>query len=330
MATEPMIRAAAATGFVNALRVAGVDPTAVLDEAGIDASLLEDPFALLPLRAFVAAFELGANRSGIASFGLKLGLSFRPETLGALGYVVLHSPTVRAALSGVDRYFAVHQGGTALGLEESGAQTVWSYRILDPTIAPRRQDAELSIGMAVACVRAIFGQPWAPLEIWFEHAAPEDTREHRRLLGADVRFRQACNAVVVDPSLLDREMPAPDPTLLEVLQRHVDALLAERADETSLAAQVRTLIANAIAHGAPSIEAASKKMAMSGSTLRRRLREEDTTYQEQVDVVRKALAERYLPERGLSLTEIAFLLGYSDASAFTRAFKRWTGTTPLT
>lgn len=328
MATESMVRASAASGFVDALALAGVDAPALLAEVGLDVAALADPFGEIPLRCFVAMFEAAAAHTEDPHFGLHLGLAFAMTDLGVLGYVLANSPTIEDAFRNLGRYFCVHQEGTSMGVERDGATATLSYRVEDPTISPRRQDAEFSIGMCVAALRTVTTEGWAPREVRFEHAAPADASEHRRLLGTTVSFGHDTNSVVLEAALLDQPTRGADASLLPILERHIAGLLAERPAASDLAGQVRHIVARALGDGCPTIDMIADELGTTARTLRRRLDELGTTFQELVDAARLALAGEYLGDAAVSLTEVAFLLGYSDASAFTRAYKRWTGETP--
>jgi len=323
---EPRIRAAGAAGLVPLLRSAGVDPAELARRAGLDPARLDDPEDWLPLRRFVALLELLAEELADPRFGLHLGLTQTPAELGVLGYVAMHSPTVHAAFTNIARFLSAHQEGVELGFEREGDAVYFTYRISDPTIQPRRQDAELTMGVGMSFVRALLGEGSHAREVWLEHAAPADPSEHRRLLGCGVRFGCRTNAIVLDASVLERSPPSPDPGLLAILERHADAMVETHED--SLGAQVRGAIFVRLKDGVPPQQEVARSLGMSAPTLRRRLDDEGSSFKEELDATRRALAERYLGDRRLTLTEVAFLLGYSDASAFHRAFKRWTGLTP--
>lgn len=323
---EPRIRASGAAGLVPLLLGAGLDPEALARRAGLDPARLADPEAWLPAHGFVALFELAAEELDDPRFGLRLGLLQTPAQLGVLGYVAMNSPTVRVAFSNISRYMAAHQEGAELGLEREGDTVRFTYRIADPSIAPRRQDAELTMGLGMSFVRALLGDDFAAEEVWLEHDELVDPSEHRRMLGCDVRFGRRTNAIVLDASVLERSPPDPDPALLAILERHADGMLASVED--SLAAQVRSAIGARLQDGVPSQQAIARSLGMSPPTLRRRLDAEGSSFKQELTAARGGLAQRYLRDRSLTLTEIAFLLGYSDVSAFHRAFKRWSGSTP--
>jgi len=329
MAAEPTVRAGAVRGVLEALAAAGVDADALFADAGLDArAIAADPEHPLPLRAFVDTLERAAARLGAPRRGLRVGLAHAPPALGVLGYVLRCSPDVGTAARNLQRYLAAHQQGARFTIERDEGVARLGYRIADPTIAPRVQDAELTVGIGIALFRALTPGGFVAREVWLEHAAPAGDAEHRALLECPVRFSMPINAVVVDAGVLDQPTPSPDPTLLGILERHAAQQVAERQSARSLAAQVRAAIADRLRDGVPTLEAIARPLGMSEATLRRRLDEEGTRFRDELDAARHALARRYLDDPEPTISEVAFLLGYSDGTAFHRAFKRWTGQTP--
>ncbi len=329
MAAEPTIRAGAIRAVLDTLRQTGLDAGALFREVGLDADAIDrDPELAVPLCSFVALLELAAARLSAPRFGLRVGLAHTPSALGVLGYVLVHSPDLGAAVANLQRSIGAHQQGAALTIERAGDEVRVGYRLVDPSIHPRVQDAELTVGVGVALFRGLLGGAFRPNEVWLEHGVPADDAEHRELLGCPVRFGMPTNAVVVDRALMARSTRAPDAALLPILERHAARILEERARATSLAEQVRAAVAERLRDGVPSARDVARPLAMSEATLRRRLDEEGTTFRVELDAARRGLALRYVDDPALTISEVAFLCGYSDGTAFHRAFKRWTGAAP--
>jgi len=144
-----------------------------------------------------------------------------------------------------------------------------------------------------------------------------------------VRFGCATNAFVVDREFLERQVPAADPRLYKILRRYLDHVLSEMPREDNFLASMRKAIAEAMREGVPKLAPVAKRLATSPRTLQRRINEHGLNFKELTDDTRRRFAMKYLKDRKHTLTQIAFLLGYSEVSAFNRAFKRWTGSTPL-
>src|SRR5512133_729216 len=163
----------------------------------------------------------------------------------------------------------------------------------------------------------------------FRHPRPANTSEHQRLFGREPFFSADVSALEWDRSALEWEVPGTDPALSRILERHAQALLAEKPElGQAYADRVRTVLASALAGGTTTLESVATRLAMSARTLQRRLTSEGVTFDGLPDAVRLQLAVRYLTEPKVAISEVAYLLGYSEPSPFHRAFRRWTGTTP--
>jgi AraC-like DNA-binding protein len=144
-----------------------------------------------------------------------------------------------------------------------------------------------------------------------------------------VQFGCATNALVIELSFAERAVPAADQKLYLIMKQYLDQVLSELPQEDSLFAAIRKTVAESLRDGRPELARVAKKLAIGPRTLQRRLKEYGFDFKKLVEDSRQRFAVTYLKDRKNSLTEIAFLLGYSELSAFNRAFKRWTGTTPL-
>jgi AraC-like DNA-binding protein len=178
-------------------------------------------------------------------------------------------------------------------------------------------------------IRMMVGSQWAPLEVRFAHPAPEQISEHLRIFRAPVLFGYSTNAFVIDREFLERQIPAADERLYQIMRRYLERVLEEMPQEDEVLASVRRAIAESMREGEPNLTQVAKKMAMGPRTLQRQLKEQGIEFKKLVADTRRRFALSYLGNRRNTLTEIAFLLGYSEVSAFNRAFKRWTGSTPL-
>jgi AraC-like DNA-binding protein len=193
-----------------------------------------------------------------------------------------------------------------------------------------RQQNEYGMAVRLNAIRMMVGSQWAPLEVQFAHEKPANSSEHERVFCAPVLFGYTTNNFLVETEFLDSNVPAADPGIYRIIRRYLERILEEIPQEDGLIPSVRRAIAESLREGEPSLGRIAKGMAMSPRTLQRHLKERGTDFKNLVDDTRRRFALTYLKNRRNSLTEIAFLLGYSDGSAFNRAFKRWTGSTPLT
>jgi AraC-like DNA-binding protein len=204
----------------------------------------------------------------------------------------------------------------------------FDYQIHHACIRERRHDAELTMGMAMNLVRHVLGDGWHPQEVLFEHSRPDDGEQHRQVFGAQVRFDQPCNGLLIPKAdIAGQAMPGSDPVLLMLVKDAIHQLGGAVGGD-DLYGRVEAAVAQQLPAGEPSLEAVAHAVNLGPSTLQRRLRERGASFSQVVEQVRQRLAQRYLREGLSSVTQLAQLLGYSETSAFSRAFRRWHGLSP--
>ncbi|MDH3438651.1 MAG: AraC family transcriptional regulator [Betaproteobacteria bacterium] len=325
---ETGVLATAGTGAARFFAARGGDVEHIFATSGIDPETLSDPTLPISLRSYCSLFETAAAATGDDNIGLWFGQQFKPTDLGLIGYIAVHSCSMRTALQNFVELFPFHQQGTEMKLAERDGLLGLEYRICDGRIVSRRQDAELSLGMFYNIFRHCYGSSWHPEEVLFEHPQPADWREHERAFEAPVFFGQPTNALIFRPEGLERRMPTNDPRLLMLLRRCIRTLGVQPTGPKHLPEQVKDYLLKALPEGCPTLEEASEALQIPPWTIQRRLAEAHITFKELVEETRHELAVAYLRQAHLPLTEIAFLLGYSELSAFSRAFHRWTGVSP--
>lgn len=323
------MRAGGAAGVLDAVAAQRGSPARVLAAAGLAAEEVADTNRLLEVEQVMRLFEAAAHETGDDCFGLHLGTTYAFASVGPLAYAVLNAPTVGVAMQNWARYGRTFVQGGAVTVDRDGPTVRLGYAldVADPESC--RQHAEGAAVVTVRVLRQLIEPAWRPRAIHFGHSAPRDTTEHARLLGAPLRFCEPiAMALVLDAAVLDRPVPGADRGLLPIVERHLQELLASK-DAGGWLDQVRNAIAEALCDGAPTIRVVARRLGTSVRTLQRRLGEHGAVFTSLVEDVRRDVALRYLADGKAELTEIAFLTGYSELSAFGRAFRRWTGSTPL-
>jgi AraC-like DNA-binding protein len=187
---------------------------------------------------------------------------------------------------------------------------------------------EYAIGLTVTMSRVLGATRSDPLEARFSYSAPGHADEYERILRLPIRFDAGEDGVLFPLSMLDRSNPSADAALKRLLERHAADQLAKIPTSSRFSQSIRAYILSMLPSGSLTAGAVAAHFSMSNRTLRRRLHEEATSYQEILDDVRTELACDYLTRDKWGIEEVAFLLGFSDSSAFTKAFRRWTGQTP--
>jgi AraC-like DNA-binding protein len=322
------MRAGGAAGLLDAIAANGGSVERVLQAAGLSASDLADPDHWVDLEKVLRLDDAAAREVGDDAFGLKVGLTYDPNALGVLAYAVLNAPIVDTALRNFERYGHTHMEGAHIVFECRGGECRFGYEISVGSRELQRQNAEGACAMGMQLMRRLIGSHWRPLRVLFGHRRPADVREHERIFGAPLAFDQDVScALVFEASDLERSVVGADPRLLPIVQRYLDDMPAPASASDAWLCDVRGQIARAACDGHPELERIARRLGMAGRTLQRRLAERGLVWKRLVEDVRRELALRYLNDT-LPLTQVAFLLGYSELSAFYRAFRRWTGTTP--
>jgi len=325
----PGVLASAATGIVGYIERNGGDVDRIFGNAQILPDVAGSPTLKLKLSAFCRLFEESAHQTGNENFGLWFGNQFQPRDLGMWGYAAISSPTLGSALESLVRLFRYHQESSLMALRAAGNGLVQlDYQIMASDIIERRQDAELSLGMFLNVLREACGAHWCPEEVHFEHPKPPTAKDHEAAFGAPVYFSQASNALLFRPEILERPMPSRDLRLLAVMQTCLENLGSRAAPEDLLLDGVRSAIRIRLPEGYPSLKQIADELRAPLAVIHDDLKVSGQSYKDMVEDVRRELALSYMKQRHLPLSEIAMLLGYSELSAFSRAFHRWTGTAP--
>ena len=324
----PKVLASAASGVIPLIEANRGDADLIFGRSGIRSKDLENPTNELELGEFCRLFTEAAQQTGNDNFGLHFGSDFEPRRLGAIGYAAISSPTLAAGLRNMETYFPAHQGQSSFGLIRDDDMLWLSYRINDPQIEDRRQDAELSMGMFLNVFRHALGPDWCPLEIRFEHAKPESHQEHETLFGAPVQFGRRTNALAFRPADLDIKMPSADPYLYSIVEAFLQSRCDLHENPETFAESVRNQIKLNLSTTAPTVAEIARLFDLTDDDFQQELNAHKLSFKSLLKSAREELSLHYLDRHDVPLTEVAMLLGYSELSAFSRAFRKWTGMSP--
>lgn len=294
----------------------------LLASHGILRGQLTDPYAVTPMARYVALFEEAASILGDPHLGARLGTASKPADIGPMGVLFSLSPSIKAGFRRMAKFVNAVQGATQSGLIEDGETYVWSYRLTDAAMWPRRQDSEYSIAATVELARSAFHRGWSPLEVHFEHSAPRDTAALERIFRAPLRFGQTSNRIVMAREAAERVYRTEDLGLTAMLERHVADLVGDTDHEPTLAEKVSALIALYLGRRPISATVLAGELGMSARTLQRRLAEQGLSLRGLVREHRLGLMEQKLAEH-MPKARIAEALGYADGTVFWRAAKAW-------
>ena len=324
---EPRLTVRALRPLISGLMTLGYDSIPFLHARGIDSKLL-DPDATVPMSACVGLLADGVRATGDDNLGLHVAEHAELGSFDVHFYAMVSSPTLGAAFERVCRYQRLIHETSQVRLEKSGDRALLSHRLPGGIAAPR-QTAELLLAAWVRAGRVATRTRWSPAEVRFAHRAPRDSRDHERFFGAPLRFATGENALVLPAALLDLPCRRTDPSLLSLLDRYAADRLGVRQAAT-FADRARAALSEELQAGNVTAQGVAARLGVSIRTLHRSLAAEGASYRRLLDQLRLDIAERHLIDDRMSVAEIAFLVGFSEISAFHRAFKRWTGRTPVT
>lgn len=321
------VSALALRAVLEAARGAGVDVQRLVDDLGLSAPLLEDRDARFPCAVEVRCWSEAGRRSSDPAFGLHLAERLPVGAYDLVDYAARSSQNLGEALRCVLRFNRILNDTFSLHVETQGNHV--TLRQLSSLQPFSRHMPEAFWAALVIRGRQLTGRDWAPVSVHFPHPRPADTSEHQRIFRCALGFGQAVSELVIEASVLDLPIQAADSALLALIAYHADAAIARLPlAPRSVVDQVRRVLVQTIRGGDTSLEWVARKLHMNTRTLQRRLRQHGTSHKQLLDAVRLDLAKSYLEDRHISLCEIAFLLGFSEVSAFHRAFRRWTRKTP--
>jgi AraC-like DNA-binding protein len=288
-----------------------------------------EPDTRLPIAVVHELLRGAIAITGDEDLGLKAAAMIELGDYGALEYTAGTAQTAHEALSLIGRYMHLINDALTFVLRIEGDRAVIGLE--SAVVLPRAaEDFEVAAFFAAIKARAAQSLRW-PFEVRFQHAAPADTSLYAHAFSefATVRFDQPVAGFSFPRQALSDAVPTADPKLHPVIRSHADRLLEDLPKAGSFTARVRTLLMDGFIHGKDTAADVARVLSVSPNTLTRRLEEEGTNFKVLREELRRGLAMRYLSETDLALSEIGFLLGFSQAAAFHRAFRRWTDQTPL-
>ncbi|CAN7332771.1 AraC family transcriptional regulator [Rhizobium sp. LjRoot254] len=332
----PIIRKLAAvptaTGLAARLGVAhlersGINPAPLLSRSGLSKADLSNHTRISVLSQIELLGQISLATKD-AWTGLTLAQDFDLREIGMLYYVAASSQTLGDALRRIERYARVGNEALTVQVEKTSACRIR----LSYTGVPRhldRHQMECFVFALLRVCRQITGKKLAPIKASFVHHRSGNLDKMRRLFGCDIEFDAYADEMHFDPTVLALPLVNADPFLNEIMTQMSEEALSVRTTNTS---PFRTLVENTIApllpHAEASARVVSRRLGMSERTFARRLAEEDLSFGEILNQMRRDMAIRYLEEDNLQASQIAWLLGFHQSSSFSHACRRWTGKSP--
>jgi AraC-like DNA-binding protein len=330
MADRGSMSVQALRGFLGLVALEGLDSAPVLADAGIgpdDLSDIDGRLELARCEALASAVTRRLSERQILSVFSRL----KAGDFGILDYVIRNSRTLGESLERLARYTHVNNSIADCVLEMDAARARVAF-VQPPTVSSAVVwlSATAWLASSVVIVRQLVGSDWAPVEASLPNPepGPADRDAYASLLRCPLRFGAPATVFVVPRAELGRVVEGADPELADLMEPHLERALAAASANSRAAVPVRRALVAMLGGQEPTLERVAKRLGTTPRTLQRRLRDENTTFQDLLDSVRHELALVHVGKQAASIDEIAWLLGFSNGSAFHRAFKRWTGVTP--
>lgn len=307
-----------------------IDASRLLTGVGINPEGPWDPKDMIPDNDYYDMLESIAKQTDVTALPLRTGESMRLDEYGALGLAFKAATTLGASYARIERYARLwtsvveyevreHPSGTLIMLQREGERRLGL-----------RLSNEATLASAVSIARQVSPEPVKPLEVFVQHCAPKSVAAHEDWFGCPVRFNADLDAILYSRQTLAQPNLLGDEGISRYLISHLDAELSQITQEVTLVDQAKDAIAQALSEGSPKMAHIAGGLGLSARSFHRRLSEHGMSFKMLTEETRRDLAEGLLRDEQHSLAEIAFLTGFSEQSAFTRAFKRWVGHTPAT
>jgi AraC-like DNA-binding protein len=313
--------------IARSLTERGIDAEALFRRAKVSYAELDDPNARYPLAAVHRLWALADEVTRDPCFGLDVGRAWHPTSFHALGYAALASATLREALGYVVRYARVVNSGARVDLVDRGGEIMLTLGrgFREPAFAPFVSDSPVQAGLAAIVVlcRQARGHAVDLRRVTLEQ--DERNGAHARMqgfFGCPVVFGAGENALVFRPEELDAPLSSANAVLAQINARALEDYLA-RLESPALSDRVRARLVRSLPAGNVEQSAMARTLNMSLRSMQRKLNREGTSFRALLDDTRRQLARQYLGDATMSLAEVAYLLGFSEASSLARAMRRW-------
>jgi len=321
------ISAAWVKGIADMLQEVGLDTPTLFTEAGLDIADLNKPDARFAPELISALWELAAVRSGNPAIGVAMSQAGKPASFDAIAYVMMSCPNLLAGLEHLNRYLRIVSDAADIGLHEDKEGYAVTLDLCGGGRPVPRQRMEFVLVTIFSFFRWITGQDLHPLITEFSNPTPADLKPYEDAFRSPLRFGAPVHRLLFSREDFLAPLPTSNPELAELHNKYASEHL-KRLGDTKISYKTRELIVRQLSGGEPLRGEIANSLCMSERTLQRRLQEEKTSFQDLVDSTRKELAEQYLGQKHLTLTQTVSLLGFADQSTFFRCCKRWFGMSP--
>ena len=315
--------------LVEAVAAYGVSRDQLLSAASFDPARLDDADGRMEVSELDRMQEAALALTGDPALGIHMGEQANAPAYDVIGYLGSHASTLRDCIESLLRYSRILSDLDPALEETDDVASIVLRHTGRPDSPPTRLRAELSVIGFVRLIRSFCGEEATPREVLFEHAAPPYRAEYTRFFGGLERFDQPVTALRFDRAMLSQEAVHKSPRLSAIFTSEAERILHRLDGRKTCAERLREVLVEQRVDEALTMSGAARRLGMSVRSLRRRLAEEGVSYPKLLEEAHVAFAKRLLEDPDRSIYQAAFDMGFSDPSAFHRAFRRWTGMTPM-
>jgi len=308
------------------LRELGVPPVPLLKAFGLSEDYFHSPDNTLSYELVGRIIKACVRATGCAHFGLLIGQRGNASTLGAPGFLIRNAPNVGTALNEGIINIDLHDRGAAPFIKVGDETTLLGYTIYNPTIEGSYQIGDTAVAIMWNIMRGLCGLEWQPLEVCFCHDVPPELDAYRRFFQAPLRFNAPHNALIFSTSWLAKPVQLADPLLHQHLVQHIEAM--RHYSKQDFREQAYQALLFLLGSQPCTLDELASHFSLHQRTLNRRLKDSGTSFRALYAEARHQTARQLLCDTRSNIETIASLLGYSDVTAFNRAFSRWEGVPP--
>jgi len=305
----------------------GLPRAELLREAGVTEDQLRDPDARIAVSALARLWRVATARVREPALGLSLGGDARPRDLGLAGHAMMAGSTVGGALRRLARYGRLVSDALLVQLVPGDGPT-WVRLGVQPALRTFRPALDARLAALLSICRELSGAPVAPLSVQFPYPRPDNAEDYQRLFRAPIEFGAAATGFLLSRDDLARPVVGASEPAEGYLARLAAEVLRPVDQERPVIDQVRRVLWQQLSEGVPELEEVGRRLGMGPRTLQRRLRARGTTFAGVLMQLRRDMAPSLLRDGQLAVTEVAYALGYEDATSFHRSFRRWFGQSP--
>ena len=318
-------RSAVFIGFDSLCRRYGLNPHELLRRCDLDPLVLRRPDLYVPYAAFARALNLAAAEGPAPSFGLQLSEYHDYLVFGPFGLLLAQADSFAEVLKLTQQYVHLHAQGISLHLETEGEQLRVEYRLQLQETVDLRQLRELGLGVMQRTMAGLFGEDWQPRQLLIGHAALGEAAEYARLFPCPVLFEQPCSGFVAATTIFALR---PLEQRSQLKSHLIEQYRFSQHLPADISEQICYVLQSILSTGEARLEVVARLLGQHPRSLQIALQKQGRTFRELLDQVRYAEARQQLSLSAQSITDLALHLGYADETAFSRAFKRWSGVAP--